>query len=187
MASHGSSASPISPVHTLDKLTLRVAPGTEYLHTTYAKAMNDRTRVQMIENAGFDLPLPEDFTIPSRTWGVPIDLQVKCEMVGFRVVSAGKEGHFQNITCNVSFDLRARSSISRTPLILANSVGTIDAGYRGSLKAVVHNFSDETVVLKQGERYFQIVAPALSPFDVSLAFDLSSSERGEGGFGSTGK
>jgi dUTP pyrophosphatase len=152
-----------------------------YLDGRYADSVANHPKSIARGDAGFDLILPEDHTIPAGKWGYLIDLKVKCEMLCSVKNNQIVRDH------NVSYDLRARSSISKTPLVLANSIGTIDAGYRGNIKAAVHNFSSEDVVLKQGERYFQIVAPSLKPFGVSLSFDLSSSARGEGGFGSTGK
>jgi dUTP pyrophosphatase len=82
--------------------------------------------------------------------------------------------------------LYPRSSISKTPLGLANSVGIIDYGYRGEICAVVRNFSDKPFEIKQGERYFQLCAPDLTPIEIRIVQELDSSLRGTGGFGSTG-
>jgi dUTP pyrophosphatase len=86
-----------------------------------------------------------------------------------------------------------RSSISKTPLTLANSVGVVDAGYRGNLIAAFRNLNnhDNSVFeVKQHERLVQICHPSLQPFFVEYIDDedlLGSTLRGEGGFGSTGK
>jgi dUTP pyrophosphatase len=83
--------------------------------------------------------------------------------------------------------LLPRSSISKTPLRMANSVGLIDAGYRGVLLGVVDFRSDYTA--KKGERYFQITGPDLLPFQAVHIVDEipgGTTLRGEGGFGSTG-
>jgi len=103
-------------------------------------------------------------------------------------------------TCG--FYLYPRSSISRTRMRLANSVGIIDAGYRGDLIAAVDtigvfgstdiwNVWKETLSpIKKYDRYFQVCAPDLSPFIVHLVpneTDLGRpTARGTGGFGSTG-
>lgn len=86
--------------------------------------------------------------------------------------------------------LLPRSSISKTPLRLANSVGLIDAGYRGTLFAAIDNMGS-TYVVKDGDnnRLFQIAAPDLSPWeDIRIVSEIPGGEtlRGEGGFGSTG-
>ena len=82
--------------------------------------------------------------------------------------------------------LMPRSSISKTPLRLCNSIGLIDAGYRGELIAAVDNIKNENYKVGSGERFFQIVAMDGSPLTFELVSELSDTERGSGGFGSTG-
>jgi dUTP pyrophosphatase len=100
------------------------------------------------------------------------------------------------------FYLYPRSSISKTRMRLANSVGIIDAGYRGDLIAAVdtiglfgstdiwHVWKETLSPIKKYDRYFQVCAPDLSPFLVHIVDteqDLSPpTARGQGGFGSTG-
>jgi dUTP pyrophosphatase len=92
----------------------------------------------------------------------------------------------QPINTDSGYYLYPRSSISKTPLGLANSVGIIDNGYRGEICAVVRNYSNEPYKINQGERLFQLCAPDLKPFEIQIVNELESSIRGEGGFGSTG-
>ncbi len=78
-----------------------------------------------------------------------------------------------------------RSSISRTPLRLANSVGLIDAGYRGPVMAAV----DGVYSVGENERLFQLASPDLLPWDeVRVVSEIPGGPtlRGTGGFGSTG-
>ena len=100
------------------------------------------------------------------------------------------------------FYLYPRSSISKTRMRLANSVGIIDAGYRGDLIAAVdtiglfgstdiwHVWKETLSPIKKNDRYFQVCAPDLSPFLVHIvpteAGLGSPTARGTGGFGSTG-
>ena len=96
------------------------------------------------------------------------------------------------------YQLLPRSSTgAKTNLRLSNSVGVIDSGYRGELCALVDCFGDvhhtthgsDKVRLEKGNRNFQIVAYNGFPIHVNLVdneSDLGGSERGEGGFGSTG-
>ena len=80
-----------------------------------------------------------------------------------------------------------RSSISKTPLRLANSVGIIDSGYRGNLIAKVDNIRNEDHVIDVFSRIMQVCAPDLSPFvSVEVVESLDDTTRGAGGFGSTG-
>lgn len=92
---------------------------------------------------------------------------------------------------NGSFWLLPRSSISKTPLRMANSIGLIDKGYRGELMAVVDNITrsnqwgDTAYQVSKGDRLFQIAFPDLREIRPVLTDFLSSTSRGEGGFGST--
>jgi dUTP pyrophosphatase len=84
-----------------------------------------------------------------------------------------------------AFYMLPRSSISRTPLRLANSVGLIDAGYRGPIMAAV----DGVYNVSEHERLFQLVVPDLLPWDdvrIVSAIPGGPTLRGTGGFGSTG-
>ena len=79
-----------------------------------------------------------------------------------------------------------RSSISKTPLRQCNSIGLIDAGYRGEIMAAVDNIKDKPFTLETGQRLFQLVAMDGSPIHFELVDELTETDRGEGGFGSTG-
>ena len=83
--------------------------------------------------------------------------------------------------------LMPRSSISKTPLRLCNAIGLIDAGYRGEIMAAVDNIKQESYEVKKGQRLFQLVSMDGGPIYFDLVDILSTSKRGEGGFGSTGK
>ena len=80
-----------------------------------------------------------------------------------------------------------RSSLSKTPLRLANSVGLIDAGYRGEIMAAVDNIKDFAYEVEIGQRLFQIVAMDGSEIHFELGYHLSETTRDADGFGSTGK
>jgi len=79
-----------------------------------------------------------------------------------------------------------RSSISKTPLRLSNSIGLIDPGYRGEIMAAVDNIKNEDYTVNPGQRLFQLVAMDGSSIHFTLVDELSKTTRGEGGFGSTG-
>lgn len=129
-------------------------------------------------DSGIDLMTPLDlkcevFAVTSLNFGI------SCEMLD-------KEGK------NISYYLYPRSSISKTPLILANSVGIIDSGYRGEIMAKVRNIplyslivGDACFALKEGTKLFQICSPDLSTIKVKVVDELSMTSRDKGGFGST--
>ena len=106
-----------------------------------------------------------------------IDMFIKCEMID------------NNKQRSVGFYVYPRSSMSKTPLMLGNHVGIIDSGYRGSIKVALRNLmQNERVKLDKLTRLVQICAPDLSAFNVIMVdeSELSNTERGDGGFGSTG-
>ena len=144
------------------------------------KPTNDYTKIMYSQHqffndgdSGLDLFCPATITVqPGET--VLIDLKIQCEFID--VTS-------QN---NISYYLYPRSSMGlRTPLRLANSVGIIDAGYRGNLCAIVDNIKTEPYTISQGDRLFQICAPNLAPFYFEIVNSLSNTERGTNGLGST--
>jgi len=119
-------------------------------------------------DAGLDLFIMEDVTIaPGDTR--PLKLQISCE------TASGKP-----------YYLLPRSSISKTPLRMSNSIGLIDGGYRGEIMAVVDNIKTESYTVHAGDRLFQLVAMDGSPISFELVDSLSETTRGSGGFGSTG-
>jgi len=101
-----------------------------------------------------------------------IDYEIKCEMINLHT----------NEYC--SYYLVPRSSLSKTPFQMANSVGIIDAGYRGNIMAKIRCFDQNNATLNKGS-YFQIVAPDLGPIKVNIVGELKDTSRNENGFGST--
>lgn len=120
-------------------------------------------------NSGFDLYVPEDTVFPAKKVTF-LDHQIKMTPESF-----------------TGFWLMPRSSISKTPLRLANSMGLIDPTYRGNLIAALENTSDTDYIVKKGSRLMQVCLPSLSPFAVTKVTKLPDTLRGSGGFGSTGQ
>jgi dUTP pyrophosphatase len=84
-----------------------------------------------------------------------------------------------------------RSSIRKTRLQLSNSVGVIDSGYRGELQAtfnkIITTIENQKNDYKVGDRVAQIMIIPHPPIEFDEVDELSDTERGDGGFGSTGK
>jgi dUTPase len=159
-------------------------------------------------DAGFDLFAPGNEGEELDNWGLAlrffgpnwehrnsnvnkIDYKVKCSAQMY--TDTGK-------MYNTGYYMYPRSSISKTPLRLANSTGIIDAGYRGNLMGVFdvvnipNNLSDSREADFFGrklDRYVQICAPGLVPIIVQIVSSIEDlgeeTERGGGGFGSTGR
>lgn len=141
-----------------------------------------QVRTNHPDDAGMDLYVPNEVVCaPGKV--TFIHHQVACEMVSNKYDEFLK----RYVDNNVSYFLVPRSSISKTPLIMANSIGIIDTGYRGEIIAAVYNMSSKDYTVSSGTRLFQIVAPSLEPFRVKLVDELSQTNRNAGGFGSTGE
>ena len=80
-----------------------------------------------------------------------------------------------------------RSSIQSTGVRLTNCVGVIDSGYRGSVKAVFDIKDSSLAYYNKGDRFAQIMIIPYPQIEFEEAEELSNSQRGDGGFGSTGK
>lgn len=120
------------------------------------------------EDAGFDLESIEDFVLMP---GLPV-------AVGTGLV-------FQ-IPVGYEMQVRSRSGLALKGVIVANSPGTIDPGYRGEVKVILVNVGRNPVSFVSGQRIAQAVIARTVSAQFKVEETLDESERGEGGFGSTG-
>lgn len=98
-----------------------------------------------------------------------------------------KTGLFLEIPAGFECQVRPRSGLAlKKGLTVLNSPGTIDADYRGEVGVILINLSNETVIVENGERIAQLVFAAVEQAEWQVAEELSETERGAGGFGSTG-
>ena len=81
-----------------------------------------------------------------------------------------------------------RSSIAKKSMFLTNCVGVIDSGYRGEIMAKMHITTDAApAIYKVGEKFAQLIVMPFVDIDIVESADLSESDRGEGGYGSSDK
>jgi hypothetical protein len=168
------------------------------------EAHNKQVYDSQYPDSGFDLFIPFDYSehdngytdnrLSPVTFRAP--LGVKCSMSHFNP-SYKKSWGAPASTSASGYYLYPRSSIVKTPFRLSNSVGIIDSGYRGEIMAVVDNINAANNDMKTSitqymppmSRMFQICSPTLEPFMVKIVDSeekLGLTERGSGGFGSTG-
>lgn len=84
--------------------------------------------------------------------------------------------------------VRIRSGLAHDKgLLVVNAPGTIDSDYRGEIRVIVANLGSEPVTLERGERIAQLVFAPVSRARFERVSELPASQRGEGGFGSTGR
>ncbi len=122
------------------------------------------------DDAAFDLRSREDMILePGRSHLVPTGL-------------------FIELPIHYEAQVRPRSGLAlKHDIMLTNSPGTIDAGYRGEVGIIMYNAGREPFHIKRGERIAQMVIAKLPEVVFSRVGQLSGSKRGSGGFGSTGK
>jgi dUTP pyrophosphatase len=165
------------------------------------KIMND----PHFYDAGFDLYLPKNesddgfYGVGTRFFSTGWADASPINKVDFKVKCCAKMYDKQYNYFYTPFYTYARSSMSKTPLRLANNQGIIDAGYRGNLIGMFDCLysTDESDDREQDyymdvySRMLQICAPSLVPIYVQIVSSLEelgpNTSRGEGGFGSTGK
>jgi dUTP pyrophosphatase len=154
----------------------------EELKDKYTRVFIDRNNKLFQDmsfiDAGVDLFAPSNKEYPASNQSQKIDYQICCS--GTIITNTMKE-------YNSGFYLYPRSSLSNTPLRLANSIGIIDAGYRGHIIGkfdVLINY-----IVEEHSRQLQICAPGLIPI-IPIVVDYKEelgeiTSRGSGGFGST--
>ena len=137
------------------------------------KSDNQLPAYETVNSAGMDLRayLPEGPIVlkPMQRTLVPTGL--------FMEIPEGYEGQ-----------VRPRSGLAiKNGITVLNTPGTIDADYRGEVKIILINLSDTDFTINSGERVAQIVFAKCEQMEVVNAETLSETERGEGGFGHTGR
>jgi dUTP pyrophosphatase len=149
-------------------------PELKNLYREHCENHNRQVMNDTFPNSGFDLFVPEDTIFQPGFSSKLVNLQVKAELC------------YKNET--TAYFMYPRSSLSKTPLLLANHTGIIDSGYRGFLMGAFRSLDDEDYKVEQNTRLLQICHPFLVPIYVVLVDEehLSTTTRGEGGFGSTG-
>jgi dUTP pyrophosphatase len=132
-------------------------------------------------------PLPHYATSAS----AGVDLRANLEE-GITVNSLEKvivpTGLFIELPIGYEAQVRPRSGLAfKHGITVLNSPGTIDADYRGEIKVILVNLSKEPFVIEDGERIAQMVIAAHEQAEWIEVEELNDTERGSGGFGSTGK
>ena len=96
-------------------------------------------------------------------------------------------GLFLELPVGYEAQIRPRSGLAlKHNIMLTNSPGTVDAGYRGEVGVIVYNGGKAPFPVRRGDRIAQMVIAKLAEVELEETDTLSESERGSGGFGSTG-
>ena len=141
--------------------------------------------IQQLDEAK-DLPLPRYMTEGAA--GMDLCAHVHGELVikprGRVAVPCGFK---MAMPIGYEAQIRPRSGLGlKHGISMPNAPGTIDADYRGEICVLLINHGDEDFVIRRGDRIAQMVINKVELVEFQQVMDLSESERGEGGFGSTG-
>lgn len=142
-------------------------------------------RVQRLPHAA-DLPLPEQASPGSA------GLDLRAAVAEDHVLAPGERmlvptGLVLELPRGWEGQVRPRSGLAiRHGISLLNSPGTIDSDYRGEVQVVLANLGGEPFTIRRGDRIAQLVVASVSRVEVLEASEVSTTERGSGGFGSTG-
>ena len=97
-------------------------------------------------------------------------------------------GLFVELPEGCEMQIRPRSGLAaKHGITVLNSPGTIDADYRGEIKVILVNLSNEPFTIESGERIAQMIVARYEQIEWQPVEELGTTERGAGGFGSTGK
>lgn len=146
-------------------------------------------KIKKLEHFDNNLPLPKYET----TGAAGADLRASMPNQENMTIAPGKRvlvptGLSYEIPEGYEVQVRPRSGMSlKTNLLIVNSPGTIDCDYRGEIKIIIGNFGDEDAVIEHGDRIAQMVIAPVTQATLVETSTLSETDRGAGGFGSTGK
>lgn len=142
--------------------------------------------------------LNRNAVIPFKTYGKDFCYDVvatSCEEIAQDVYKYGiglafqidRESFEEDDDIQLSIDFRPRSSVWKTGMVLSNCTGTIDELYTGEVSAIFYHFMKSMPIYKVGEKIGQIKIGMTFPMMFSEVDNLSETERGSNGYGSTGK
>ena len=132
-------------------------------------------------------PLPEYATVSAAGMDLRafIDSPIELQPLERKLIPTGL---FIELPIGFEAQIRPRSGLAfKYGITVLNSPGTIDADYRGEVKVLLVNISNEKFVINDGERIAQMVIAKHEQVNWQLTDELTESERSAGGFGSTGK
>jgi dUTP pyrophosphatase len=141
-------------------------------------------RVKIINRSKHALPAYETIASAGMDARAHIDAPIELKPLQRALVPTGL---FLEIPVGYECQVRPRSGLAlKRGITVLNSPGTIDADYRGEVGVILINLSDETFVIEDGERIAQLVFASVEQAQWEVTTELSATERGAGGFGSTG-
>ena len=132
-------------------------------------------------------PLPEYATVGSSGMDIRANLENEVIIKPFERTLI-PTGLFLELPLGYEAQIRPRSGLAiKQGITCINTPGTIDADYRGEIKVILINLSSENQTILHGDRIAQMVIQTIEKVEWINATDINTTERGQGGFGHTGK
>lgn len=150
------------------------------------ESFNHGFRVPVVQcDHAEDLPLPERATTGSSAVDLQaaVDEEVVLEPGDIELIDSGIK---MSLPEGLEAQVRARSGLASDGIVVPNGPGTIDSDYRGEVKVLLQNHSDELFTIERGDRIAQLTVQRVERFEWDPKESLDDTERGAGGFGSTG-
>ena len=142
-------------------------------------------KVKVINRSKHEFPAYETVASAGLDVRANIDESIELPPMGRALI---KTGLFLEIPVGYECQVRPRSGLAlKKGISVLNSPGTIDADYRGEVGVILVNLSNDTYVVEDGERVAQLVFAKFEQAEWIETEELSETNRGAGGFGSTGK
>ena len=154
--------------------------------------MTPDVRLTWLPGADTSLPLPQYETPGAAGADLRANLPVEDRATGVTLAPGARAlistGLAVAVPVGFEMQVRPRSGLAlKQGLSLPNTPGTVDSDYRGPLGIILINLGDEPVVIAHGDRIAQAVIAPVAQATFTLAEALDQTDRGTGGFGSTGR
>nr|WP_300004547.1 dUTP diphosphatase [Tissierella sp.] len=141
-------------------------------------------KIQVINKSNYNLPSYK--TEGSAGIDLQANIDSSIELKPFERVLV-PTGLFMSIPKGYEGQIRGRSGLAlKNGISLANGIGTIDSDYRGEIKVILVNLSNQRYIINAGDRIAQFVLSKYERIDFEITDNLDETERSEGGFGHTG-
>ena len=139
------------------------------------------------------LPHGEGLPLPAYATDGSAGMDLRAAVEGPLVLAPGERGKVPTGLCleipaGFEGQVRARSGLAfRHGLAVINAPGTIDSDYRGEVGVLVINLGQDSLTIERGDRVAQLVIAPVAQAEIQVVADVNETDRGDGGFGSTGK
>ncbi|USD26693.1 dUTP diphosphatase [Flagellimonas marinaquae] len=141
-------------------------------------------KIKIINTSGHKLPHYETLASAGMDLRADIDSPITLKPLERAIVPTGL---FMELPVGYEAQVRPRSGLAaKKGITVLNAPGTIDADYRGNVGVILVNLSNEDFIVENGERIAQMVIAKHERAEWEEVETLSETDRGEGGFGSTG-